>query len=136
MSNFKRVKEIINTVAIEAVKACPDTPNEDYYATQICQLFETAGEDRLLEEVEIGDALDLEEDGRYPCSDGRITYTMDVSNLLKAQASKVERIKDAECQERLNDLINNLHAIYNQGGDLRVMERLLRDFLSERTNDA
>ena len=33
----------------------------------------------------IGDYLDLEKEAEYPCSDGGVTYTVNVDNLLDAQ---------------------------------------------------
>ena len=39
--------------------------------------------------VEIGDNLDLEVEGSYPCSDGGITMTISVDKLLQFQLSKV-----------------------------------------------
>lgn len=43
----------------------------------------------LLTPTEIGDALDLEQEGIYPCSNGSIHYTLKVDNLLQAQLKKV-----------------------------------------------
>ena len=39
--------------------------------------------------TEIGDALDLEKEGRYPCSDGSEAWTISVDALIEKQLSKV-----------------------------------------------
>ncbi len=45
--------------------------------------------DYLLTPEEIGDNLDLEVEGTYPCSDGSSVMTISVDELLKAQLRKV-----------------------------------------------
>jgi len=64
---------------------------------------------RLLTPTQIGDALDLETDGEYPCSDGSITYTVNVDELLKAQRGLTASIKNTEIQE-LKQLNGKLRA--------------------------
>ena len=41
--------------------------------------------------TEIGDNLDLEEEAKYPCSDGSTTWTISVDKLLEAQLAKVQK---------------------------------------------
>lgn len=43
----------------------------------------------LLSDKQVGDNLDLEVEGNYPCSDGGITTTVSVDKLLKAQLKVV-----------------------------------------------
>lgn len=56
---------------------------------------------RLLTPEEIGDNLDLEVDGTYPCSDGSSTSTVSVDKLLEAQLTKAEPIIRAETLKEL-----------------------------------
>ena len=71
---------------------------------------------RLLTPTQIGDALDLEKEKKYPCSDGSITYTVNVDELLKAQRGLTASIKNTEIQEL--KAINEKHLQLN--GELRV----------------
>jgi len=41
---------------------------------------------------EIGDNLDIEAEGVYPCSDGSITHTISVDKLLKAQVARIKQL--------------------------------------------
>ncbi len=41
-------------------------------------------------------------------------------------------IVKASNEQKIEEVINQLQGIYNQAGDLRTMERLLKDFLDEQ----
>ena len=45
----------------------------------------------LLEPEEIGDNIDLDLEGKYPCLDGSTISTLNVDKLLLAQAQKTAR---------------------------------------------
>ena len=51
----------------------------------------------------------------------------ELTKLLQAQLEACEE----ETEEKVKEIINQLQGIYNNAGDLRTMERQLRDFLYE-----
>jgi len=53
--------------------------------------------------IEIGDNLDLEIDGQYPCSDGSWTSTISVDKLLDAQVDKAFKSGIKEVVEWITD---------------------------------
>jgi len=57
---------------------------------------ETTDKSRLLTPTEIGDALDLEKEGRYPRSDGGETWTINVDNLVAKQRDLTASILEAK----------------------------------------
>ncbi len=58
---------------------------------------------RLLTDLVIGDYLDLEVDGDYPCSDGSTISTISVDALI----DKVASIKDAEFDKERDEIYEN-----------------------------
>ena len=132
----KEVKKILKEVATQAVLICPDIPNEDYYARQICQLFPKtkdnpdgyepkpdeympSGDDPMVEKQEerfneivnqLGKKADnLIKEAGYSLETDAVSYT---KGVLEGRAGYV----------RLGDI----KAIYKDAGDLRELERQLR----------
>ena len=91
---------------------------------------------RLLTPTQIGDALDLETDGEYPCSDGSITYTVNVDELLKAQRGLTASIKDTEIQE-LKQLNGRLRAeLVNKDAEFQTrVDRIFKKIKKYRRDE-
>ncbi len=52
-------------------------------------------DERLLKPEEIGDNLNLEIEGKYPCSDGSSVWTINVDKLLEAQLAKADKHQES-----------------------------------------
>jgi len=122
VTNFEKVKEIINTVATEAVLICPRTPNEAYYAEEICKLFEQADENRLLlpEEIKSIEASTAIKNLVFHTKDEiRIAKK---KALLGAQRDLTASIKDAEIRRWQEKHFNDVMAAKKSGYDDAKLE--------------
>lgn len=102
-------------------------------ATAIADLeAQEANQDEgLLTPTEIGDNLDLEVEGTYPCSDGSTTMTISVDKLLKAQRDLTYPIaKEEGKQEGRKEVGNKMgRDIYPHWNSPQVVQRIVKQYI-------